>query len=275
LFPETAPPSAGPFRVSRNGRGTCIVVETFAQISSAAYSAAIFVILFGMQAVILAAGRGSRMGDLTAAMPKPMLEVAGKTLLEHKFDALPNDVDEIVLIVGYHGRVIQQRFGGEYKGRRLLYVDQENPAGGTADALWHAESVLKDKFLVMNGDNIYSREDMAKCAVYEWAVLVQEKESIATGRVLVDKDGFVKGIAENSEHAGEKGYANTALYVLDRRIFGYAPVPKAAGSSELGLPQTMMLAANDIPIKAVEATLWIEIKTPEDISKAEEILKSR
>ena len=63
-----------------------------------------------MQAVILSAGRGTRMGVLTDSMPKPMLTVLGKTLLEHKFDILPSEVDEIILIVGNMGGLIQKHF---------------------------------------------------------------------------------------------------------------------------------------------------------------------
>ena len=226
-----------------------------------------------MQAVILAAGRGSRMGTLTDSMPKPMLEVNGKSLLEYKFETLPYDVNEVIIIVGYMGHVIQQHFGGEYKGKRVLYVEQENPKGGTAEAVWKAESILKDKFLVMNGDNMYSKEDLSKCAVYDWAVLVQKRDHIGTGRVMVNESGLVTGIVENSDHEGQAGYANTGCYMLDRRFFDYKPIPKAEGSTELGLPQTMMLAVNDIQIKAVEATTWIEIKTAEDIQKAEALLR--
>src|SRR3989338_8305110 len=115
-----------------------------------------------MQAIILAAGRGERMGALTDNTPKALLEVAGKTLLEHKFDALPYDVDEIILIVVYMGSKILDRFNGRYKDKHILYVEQENPKGGTAEALWNAKSVLHDSFLVMNRDGIYALEDMAK-----------------------------------------------------------------------------------------------------------------
>ena len=104
-------------------------------------------------------------------------------------------------------------------------------------------------------------------------MLVEERESIRTGRVETDGRGCVIGIAENSAHGGERGYANTGLYVMDMRIFNYKPVPKAAGSTELGLPQTMMQAAKDICIKAVPATFWIEIKNAEDLKNAEDQLK--
>ena len=54
-----------------------------------------------MKAVILAAGKGTRMGDLSLETPKPMLKVLGKTLLEHKLDSLPDVIDEVVITVGY------------------------------------------------------------------------------------------------------------------------------------------------------------------------------
>jgi len=228
-----------------------------------------------MQAVILAAGRGTRMGALTDSTPKPMLQVAGKTLLEHKLDALPSDVDEVIMVVGHMGGVIQSHFGGSYGEKRILYVEQDNPQGGTAEALWLARDFLHDKFFVVNGDNIYAEADIAECAKYEWAVLVQKCDEVRTGAVLVDKKRHATGIAENTEHAGAEGYANTGLYALDMRIFDYPAIPKAKGSTELGLPQTMMQAAQDIPIQAVEASLWIEIKEPADLPKAEDILRER
>lgn len=214
------------------------------------------------------------MGALTDAMPKPMLEVGGKPLLQYKFEALPDEVTEVILVVCYYGHVVQQYFGGEYLGRRVLYVEQSSPTGGTADALWCAKDILENRFIVMNGDNLYGADDIAACLNHEWAVVVQEKESVATGRVIVE-DGLVKNIVENSDHAGERGYANTGLYALDRRIFDFTPVPKAPGSTELGLPQTMMQALGKIDVHAIPASFWFEIKSPEDIAQAEMLLQGK
>lgn len=229
-----------------------------------------------MQAVILSAGRGTRMGALTESKPKALLEVCGRTLLEHKLDAMPAVITGIIIVVGYLGDMIRARFGDSYKGKRMTYLDEEDPVAGTAHSLWKAQSILQNKFLVMNGDNIYAKRDIEECAqraTDEWAVLVQEKDYVATGRVAVDENGLISEIIENGAHGGQSGYANTGLYALDMRIFDYPQAPKSFGSSELGLPQTMMQAVKNISIRAVPATFWIEIKTPEDLQKAEGLLK--
>lgn len=226
-----------------------------------------------MQAVILAAGRGTRMRNLTEHTPKMLLEVCGKTLLQHKFDVLPEKIDEIIVVTCYLGDQIRERFGSSYGNKNIIYVTQEECTGGTADALSKAKPFVKNTFLVMNGDNIYTKEDMEKCLGYEWAVLVQKKKEMGrASEVVVDERMRVLDIVESSGNTSGPGYAGTGLYLLDTRIFNYTPTPKALGSHELGLPQTMMQAAKDIYITAVPATFWIEIKEPQDLKNAERIL---
>ncbi len=222
-----------------------------------------------MQAVILAAGRGSRMGALTETLPKPMLEVNGKTLLEHKFDALPESVDEIIIVTGYLGHTISERFGDSYKGRKMTYVEQENIVGGTADALWQAKNVLSDKFLVMMGDDIYAREDIEAVAAHDWALLIQRVPDTAVGgKVISDTQGRIVDIIEGN--SGGEGGVSANLFALDIRIFDFPQVPKAAGSDEMGLPQTVLAAAqaSGIPFNVVEATNWIQITNPDDLASA-------
>lgn len=221
-----------------------------------------------MQTVILAAGRGTRMGKLTETLPKPMLEVAGKTLLEHKFDALPEDVHEIILIVGYLKEKIIERFGHSYKGKQITYIEQENIVGGTMDALVQARANLTEKFLVMMGDDIYSSADIAAVLTHDWALLVQRvPDTSVGGRVIIDSEHNVLDILEGGP--GE-GAVNTNMLVLDPRIFSYPAVVKKPGSAELGLPQTVIAAskASGIPLHVVEATRWIQISSPDDIAAA-------
>jgi len=230
-----------------------------------------------MQVVILAAGRGSRMRELTAHTPKPMLEVAGKTLLEHKFDNLPESIDEIILIVGYLGSSIHDRFGGEYAGKRVLYIEQENPTGGTADALWQAASILKDRFLVLNGDDLYTKSDLEACVARKehWQLLVAPiDDTNGYASVEMNKKHIVTSIREAGTHAGGPGYINTAAVVMDTRIFEHEKVPKAAGSSEYGLPQTMIVAAHalKVPVEGIVAHGWFPVTAPEDLEKAAQFL---
>jgi NDP-sugar pyrophosphorylase family protein len=227
-----------------------------------------------MQAVILAAGRGSRMGDLVKDMPKPMLKVAGKTLLEHKFDALPEAVDEVVLVVGYLQDVIKGFFGESFGGKKVSYVTQENIVGGTADALWHAKAMLTGKFIVMMGDDFYAKEDIEACLAHEWALLVEKLPDLGTrGKVFVDTDQRITQILEHEEHSGGAGLASTNMFVLDTRVFDYPLVMRSKSENEYGLPQTVAAAAKagNIPLVAVPATQWMQITAPEDIQKAEEV----
>jgi len=230
-----------------------------------------------MQAVILAAGRGTRMGELTATVPKPMLKVGDKTLIEHKLDILPQEIDEVIIVVGYLGHVIQQHFGGAYCGKRILYAEQENPTGGTANALWKAKDILQGRFLVLNGDDIYAADDIAACIKEkEWVVLVEEAAGPKSGgKVVLDKQGHVSDIQEGA-HEGNL-LLNTNTFVLDTRVFAQEPVPKAPGSAELGLPQTVLAACltQAIDLVPVSATKLIQITAPEDIAAAEKALGYR
>ena len=228
-----------------------------------------------MKAVILAAGRGTRMKELTDTLPKPMLKVGERTLLEHKFDILGPEFDEIILIVGYQAEVIHAAFGDSYKGIPLRYVMQER-LDGTMGALALARPYLTDRFVVMMGDDIYAEADVAKTlAVGDWAMLLEDMEHMAAGgRIITNEEGKVTAI-EEGDHRGEPGLFNTNMFALDPRVFDYPMVPKAAGSDEFGLPQTVLAAsiASGIPLHAVHTTWWIQITAPEDLIKAEALIE--
>ena len=86
-----------------------------------------------MKAVILAAGEGVRMRPLTLERPKPLLEVLGKPLIAYTFEALPDVVDEVIVIVKYKEEMVRAFLGSSFLGKKVTYVVQ-NELNGTAGA---------------------------------------------------------------------------------------------------------------------------------------------
>lgn len=220
-----------------------------------------------MQCVILAAGRGTRMGELTAEKPKPLLTINGQNLIEYKLNQLPPEIDEVILVIGHLGNQIQQYFGVSYSGRKISYVEQDE-LNGTGGALWAAKSLLKGKFLVMMGDDLYARADIERCLKEEWSMLVQAAgQSMRMGKVVKDENDNLAGILENMEIL-PGDMVNVGMYVLPLKIFDY-PLIKIPGKKEFGLPQTIVSAAKDFPIKLINATFWVHVNTPADYAQAD------
>ena len=224
-----------------------------------------------MQAVILAAGRGTRMGSKTDALPKPMLMVGGRTLLEYKLAALPPSVEEVVLVVGYQKEKISDYFGNFFCGKKIRYVVQEE-LKGTGDALLRAKPCISGKFIVMMGDDIYSAHDVDSLLSHEWGILVHKvKEPRVGGQVTFDSQNHVLDIVEGAM-IREGGYLNTGLYVMNTDLFNHELV-KLPGREEWGLPQPLLKVAGK-KLQPVISTMWIQITSPEDLLQAELLLLS-
>ena len=123
-----------------------------------------------MQAVILAAGKGTRMEPLTLTRPKVLLKFAGKNMLEHNLEQLVGLVSEVLIVIGYKGEMICKEIGDSFKGMKIKYVWQRNQ-NGPGGALMLCARKLKDKFIVLNGDDFYSAKDIKKCLKYEFCVM--------------------------------------------------------------------------------------------------------
>src|SRR3989338_817021 len=128
-----------------------------------------------MQAVILAAGRGVRMSDLTNDLPKSLIRLGGRPILEYTLTNLPQKISELIFVIGYKGELIKSHFGERYQDKKIRYIVQEN-LNGTAGALHCAKEFLEDEFLVLNGDDLYSRLDLEKITANGLALLAKEIE---------------------------------------------------------------------------------------------------
>jgi UDP-N-acetylglucosamine diphosphorylase / glucose-1-phosphate thymidylyltransferase / UDP-N-acetylgalactosamine diphosphorylase / glucosamine-1-phosphate N-acetyltransferase / galactosamine-1-phosphate N-acetyltransferase len=222
-----------------------------------------------MQAVILAAGRGKRMKGLTQATTKPMLKIKGKPILEHKINALPKKIKEVVFVVGYYADHIIRHFKRYYNGRRIVYVFQHN-INGTGGALHQAKCILKDKFLVMMGDDLYRKKDIENIMQHDLAILGFEvSDPSLFGVIKTNEKGHMIDVIEKPKNSRHK-LANAGVYMLNKKFFEYDLV--SIGDGEFGLPQTMAKMAKDHKIMVEKASAWHPIGNPDNLKEAEKVL---
>ncbi|HPE63624.1 MAG TPA: sugar phosphate nucleotidyltransferase [Methanothrix sp.] len=229
------------------------------------------------QAIVLAAGEGRRLRPLTATLPKAMLPVGGKPILENILErAKEAGVEKFVIVVGHKKEKIIDHFGdGSDLDVAIEYVVQDEGLG-TGRALLSAEELAEDRFLVMNGDVLCDAASLER--------MVEEGgPAVATARVedpdperdwiLKIADGFLKTV-DGKERAPSSALIFAGISLLDRRIFDAlrAVIPSSdEGRRELDLMEGVLsLLADGVQIRAVEVESWIEIVLPWDILEANE-----
>ncbi len=183
-----------------------------------------------MQAVILGAGKSTRTYPLTSKKPKPLLKVANKTIIERNLTELEGLIDEVIFVVGFEKDRIIEQIGNSYNGITITYVEQEEQ-NGTGGALLAAKNLLKEKFVVMNGDDVFSREDIARCLSHETCILAKEVDDLERfGEVVVEGDTVVDLVEKPNK---KNGRANTGLYVFNTSIFEHSLTKSVRGEYEI------------------------------------------
>jgi D-glycero-alpha-D-manno-heptose 1-phosphate guanylyltransferase len=177
-----------------------------------------------VKALVLAGGRGTRLGELTRELPKPMLPVAGRPFLEYPLERLAAaGFEEIILSVGYRARALEAHFGGRFQGVPLRYAIEPEPLG-TGGAIAFA---LRDEparpVLVANGDTFLAIDYAALIA---WHAAEPGRPALVVRRVDdAARYGTVKVRGDTVTAFAEKGVRGAALvsagaYILRPELFG-------------------------------------------------------
>jgi len=212
-----------------------------------------------MQAVILAAGKSTRTYPLTVTKPKPLLKILDKTILEHTLEALNGIVKEAIIIVGYKKEMIKKYIGQKYKRIKIRYIEQRNQLG-TGDAVKKAEKHLKDRFIVLGGDDLFSREDIEKCIKHDYCILGQKVEQPKKFGILETKGRNLKRIIEKPARP-KSNLANTGLYVLDKKVFEIQPKKSERNEIEFTDFVNELAKKEKIAIEKVKG-YWIPVGYP-------------
>jgi len=235
-----------------------------------------------MDAVVLAAGKGTRLAPLTDDQPKALVEVADKPLLGHVFDSLlAIDIDSLVVVVGHLKEQIIDRFGDVYEGAPITYAHQREQLG-LAHALLQAEPYVEDDFVLMLGDNVF-RANLGD-------VVNRQQESRADAAFLVEEVPFEEasryGVCRTNEF-GEiveliekpddppSNLVMTGFYTFTPAIFHACHLVKPSDRGEYELPDAVdLLIQSGRTIDAIRMDGWrIDVGYPEDRDEAESRLE--
>ncbi len=223
-----------------------------------------------MKAIILAAGKGTRMRPLTDTIPKPLVEVLNKPILTWVMDAIPASVDEIIIVVGYMAEKIKEYYGAEYKGRKITYVTQTEQRG-TEHALRCCKDLLSEKFLVIHADDIHDLEAIQKAVDCDSAIVCGISDHPQDFGVIEHTNHILTGLEEKPSQP-KTNLVNTGCLVLHTDIFDLSTEPQPNG--EYYLTDLILTYAATHKVQVIPQDMWIPIGRPADIQIAEAELKS-
>lgn len=223
-----------------------------------------------MKAVILAGGLGTRLKPFTEVIPKPLLPIGEKAILEIQIEHFKKyGFDEIILATNYKSNYIENFFGDGSRYGVKLSISKETHPLGTAGPLKLLKDRLTEPFVVMNGD-ILTLTNFSE--FYEYALLQKSLLTISVKKFITPYDfGNIhfKGnvVTDIEEKPDIITYALAGIYVMKPEILDLIPDDQYYG---MDLLMKKMLAENHLITKYELDEYWLDIGRADDYEKAQE-----
>jgi len=237
-----------------------------------------------MKAVLLAAGKGTRMKEITRTIPKPMALINEKPMLEHIITFIAAaGITEFGIVVGYMQTVVQEHFGdGSGCGVSITYIEQKEQ-NGTGAALHLAKDFAAgEPFFFSFGDVITPKENYPGMLDYytshDCDVLLglNEVDDPYRGAAvyLDDDDTIVKMIEKPPKGSSTTNLNNAGIMILHRDVFRYTGNLKLSPRGEYELTDVFGMIKDDgLTLKGYRLSgYWKDVGTPEDLKTAQSLL---
>lgn len=234
-------------------------------------------------AIILAAGKGTRLGRLSAHTAKCMVLLHGVPMLGYAIERLISaGCDRIIVVIEYAAEHVEQYLATlPYTG--IVSVRQSSVVGGrygTAAAVQAGLSRINagDSALIVSGDSLYSVEALRTCAVFqEAAMMVARVDSVREyGEVVLSADHHVTDLVEkpDDDHAG---YINLGAYHVTPELSEYVNVVALSHRNEYEFTDALKayMPVHPLCAQLIDSTEWTTVTTVDDISQAEHYVNSK
>lgn len=214
-----------------------------------------------MDAVILAAGLGTRLRPHTETTPKPLLAVQGRPILDWALGALPPAVDRVIVVTHYLADQVDRYLASQRHFTQFATVFQAKPQG-TGDALRSCRNHIRsERLFVLNGDDLYGAADLAALAERPAGLLVHPvEEPQKFGIAFLKPDGTLEKLIEKPPLTGRQ-LANTGAYLFPRSVFDIELQLSPRGEYEITDYVTTLAGRGEF--HAVQTQFWLPIGTVE------------
>jgi len=226
-------------------------------------------------AIILAAGRGGRLGALTSERPKCLLRVGVRSLLEQQLEALRGQgLDSVVVVAGYRAEAVE----AELNGRARLLLNPRHAETNSLFSLWLAREFAADGFVLLNADVLFDPEILRRVldSPHPEALAVERREKFSPEEMKVELHGE-RIMALSKELPAERAHAeNVGVLKFSpegaRVLFDRMEELLAGGAEKQFCPFAFNALADERPLFAVpiDGLPWIEIDFVEDLLRARE-----
>ena len=222
------------------------------------------------KALILAAGKGTRMWPLTDNTPKPLLPLGGVPIIKRQIDELKKvGVKNVYVLIGYQMKEISDFLGdGKEHGVKIEYIIQAEQKG-TGHAILQAEGKIKGKFYCINGDTTIDRKNLEKMSgnSNSTCMMVTKVSDAARFGVVNSKKGKLISIVEK----GMSGEAmiNAGQYVFSEKIFDSLKKVEKSERGEYEITDALQAIADNVDVVEYEG-FWKDIGCPWDLITANE-----
>lgn len=229
--------------------------------------------LLPVDAVVMAGGRGERLRPLTDAMPKPLLPLGGKPIVEYNIDRMQSyGIENITISVRYLGEQIKEYFGdGSERGINIRYVDESRPLG-TLGAVSTIHHFTNDVVLVMNSD-LFTNIDLEEFYIHfcesnaDMAVASIPYNITVPYAVMQTSGELIRSFEEKPTFTY---YSNGGIYLIKRRILEELEENEHCDATDL--MQRLIAGGKRVTYFPIVG-YWIDIGKPEDYKKAQEFIK--
>jgi len=232
------------------------------------------------KAIVAAAGRGTRMGELAQNKPKHLIEVNGRPFLYYLLNNLKSaGITEVIMVIGYKKELMEEYLRTWQNELQLTIINQEEACGdkyGTAVPLMATEKFLaNENFLSVCGDNLYSITDLKRMLSdndFNYVAGLYHEHPENYGVLLGNGEDFLQTIVEKpKEHVSN--LINTGLYKFTPAAFKKLPFISLSKRGEYEITDVINLLAEEhlVKIKPIQ-DYWLDFGKPDDIEKVEKFL---